>query len=380
MRVSLIQRILITAALVLNVRLDSARAESAEVHVMSFNILQDLGKTSSVDANAWVHAGGGSRRDRAVQVIRDTAPDILGLQEAEQNQVADLTATNVLSAYAFYGFGRDDAAGHGLHDGIFYRTNRFLRTAQGVFWLSETPDAPGSRHPGAAQIRIATWVRLTDRLAGRAYFVMSTHFDHASAVAREYSARLIRERISTLASNMPVIVTGDFNMYPYESAYAVLTARDTPGWTVLNDSLRAVVPIEGPNELTRHAFTGNAAGDRVDYILYSSAFTGLQAGIVRTSYDAGRFPSDHYPVTVTLAIEPRCPRITGFEATGAGFGLEWDAVPGIPYRVMASDDFESWFDAFPGETPLTTTGRTARAALGRFPGRNKRFYRVAYPR
>jgi endonuclease/exonuclease/phosphatase family metal-dependent hydrolase len=345
---------------------------------MSFNILQDVGNPGG-NADAWIYTGGPNRRERAVRVMVDAAPDILGLQEAEENQIAELTTTNALSDYGFYGFGRDDAAGNGLHDGIFYLTNRFVRTEEGVFWLSTTPDTPGSTYPGASQIRIAVWAKLTDRHTGRVYFVMSTHFDYASSLAREYSAGLIRERIGTMASNMPAIVTGDFNLYPYEDSYDILTNQVTPGWVVLNDSLRAVVPTEGANELTRHGFTGDTSGDRVDYIFFSPAFTATQADIDRTSYDGGRYPSDHYPVTATLTIEPKCPVITRFGQTLPELDIEWDSVPGMTYRIFESDDLLTWTNAFPGMPPLTATGTTAGVLVSPAPDCDRRFYRVAYP-
>ena len=346
---------------------------------MSFNILQDTGNPSSGNANAWIYTAGPNRRERAVQVIVDAAPDILGLQEAEENQVTDLTSTNALNAYGFYGFGRDDAAGNGLHEGIFYLTNRFARTDEGVFWLSQTPDTPGSKYPGAAQIRIAVWATLTDRHTGRALFVMSTHFDHNSSAAREYSAGLIKERIGTMASNMPAIVTGDFNLSPHEDSYDILTNQVTPGWMLLHDSLRAVVPSEGPDELTRHGFTGNTAGDRVDYIFFSPAFTATQAGIDTTSYDSGRYPSDHYPVTATLTIEPARPVITRLEQAGEGFDIKWDSVPEMTYNIIESDDLLTWTNTFPGTPTLTATGTTAGVVVSPTPQTAIRFYRVSYP-
>lgn len=344
---------------------------------MSFNILQDTGNPSG-SANAWIYTGGPNRRERAVQVMVDAAPDILGLQEAEENQVAELTSTNALSAYGFYGFGRNDADGNGLHEDIFYLTNRFARTDQGVFWLSQTPDTPGSQYPGAAQIRIAVWATLTDRHTGRAYFVMSTHFDYASSSAREYSAGLIKERIETIASNMPAIVTGDFNLYPYEDSYDILTNQVTPGWAVLHDSLRAVIPTEGSDELTRHGFSGNSSGDRVDYIFFSPEFTATEADIDRTSYD-GRYPSDHYPVTATLTIEPIRPVITSFDEIGETFEIEWDSVPEMTYNIVESDDLLTWTNAFPGTPPLTATGTTATVLVSPTPEPGRRFYRVSYP-
>jgi endonuclease/exonuclease/phosphatase family metal-dependent hydrolase len=367
----------VAALLMLAGGIPRSSAQPVGIRVMSFNILQDQGTPSSSNADKWIYTGGTNRRERAVQMIVDTAPDILGLQEAEENQVAELTTTNVLGAYGFYGSGRDNAAGDGLHEGIFYLTNRFVRTDHGVFWLSETPDTPGSKYPGAAQVRIAVWALLTDRHTDRTCFVMSTHFDYQSDSAREYSAGLIRERIGTMASNVPVIVTGDFNLYPYEESYDILVEQVTPGWVTLIDSLRTVMPTEGADELTRHGFTGNTAGDRVDYIFYSPAFTATQAEIVHTSY-GGRYPSDHYPVTATLTIEPNRPMITGVESTTGGVSIAWDSVPGMTYDVQESESLRPWSNLSSTVPQFTATGSVTTAEMAPL-GASSRFYRVSYP-
>ena len=62
-------------------------AESADLTVMSFNIRYSYGKPQEeVAGNDWTDAAH-PRRERAVQVIRDNSPDILGLQEARHLQM-----------------------------------------------------------------------------------------------------------------------------------------------------------------------------------------------------------------------------------------------------------------------------------------------------
>ena len=46
------------------------------------------------------------RRERAIRVIRDYKPDLLGVQEARDGQIDDLQ--EALPEYEFYGVGRDD--------------------------------------------------------------------------------------------------------------------------------------------------------------------------------------------------------------------------------------------------------------------------------
>jgi endonuclease/exonuclease/phosphatase family metal-dependent hydrolase len=323
------------------------RGEDVSLSVMSFNILEDLGTPSATDSNKWIYTPGPSRRDRAVRLIAEQAADIVGVQEAEPNQVADITTTNALAVYAWFGAGRVDGQSAGQHELILYRTNRFVRTDAGVFWLSLTPDVPGSKHPDAAQIRIAVWVQLLDRLSGHTCLVMNTHWDFVSATARQYSAGLMRARLGVLAPSGFVIVTGDFNMDQDEQAYGTLRGTGEPSGLQLFDSYRQVVPVEQANELTRHFFSGATAGRRVDYTFHTGEFTASTAAIVRTSYDGGRFPSDHYPVTAELRVSLVVPAIRTVEVNPERVSLAWSSVTGLPYRVRVSDDLLVWSKSFP---------------------------------
>lgn len=343
--------------------------------VMSLNIAQDTGTPSASNSNAWNYTAGPPRRDRAVRVIADQAADIVGLQEVETNQLANLTTTNALSAFAWYGAGRTDGQSLGQHEVILYRASRFVRQGAGVFWLSLTPDTPGSLYPGAGQVRIAIWARLLDLWSGRTLLVMSTHLDVTSSAARQYSAQLIRERIGILASNAHTIVTGDFNMYPNEAAYPILRGTADTNSLQLLDSLRAVIPAEGTNELTRHNFAGGTTGRRVDYIFFTGEFSASTAAIVRVTYDNGRFPSDHYPVTADFRLEPVVPQFLGAEQGAGGLVLTAASVSGLTYRILSSTNLQGWQDLVPPSTWLAT-GSVLRSALQPPEDAASLFYRV----
>jgi endonuclease/exonuclease/phosphatase family metal-dependent hydrolase len=204
----------------------------------------------------------------------------------------------------FYGVGRDDGKSGGEYVGIFYRQDRFSRTDAGTFWLSATPEKPGTSFytvPDAVP-RIASWVRLRDQQSGRQFLVLNTHFDHISAAARRKSAALIRERLTTLAGCLPAIVMGDLNTPEESTPLRTLLAEVGESERQLVDSYRAVHRQRSPDESTFNDWRGTLAGSRIDFILHTEEFTPTAAAIVRTSYD-DRWPSDHYPVTATLRIE-----------------------------------------------------------------------------
>jgi endonuclease/exonuclease/phosphatase family metal-dependent hydrolase len=352
-----------------------AAPSAVRLKVMSCNILEDANPPSA-STNAWLYTAGSGRRDRLVRVVADEAPDIACLQEAETNQVFDITHTNALSAYAWFGFGRDDGHSLGQHEFVLYRTDRFQQQGSGVFWLSLTPDTPGSQYAGTAKVRIAVWGRLLDRWTGRTYLVMCTHWDYQSAPARLYSAQLIRERIATLASNSLVILAGDLNMDPTDNAYPALLGTADPRSLQIRDSYRQAIPLEGANERTSHNFTGSTAGKRIDFIFHTGEFTTTTGTIVHTTYDGGRYPSDHYPVTATMNVAPDQPAMLGAAPDGGALELAWSSASGLPYRVRCSTNLQSWQDALPEAGDWIATGATSRCSIAIPQDAMHGFYRV----
>lgn len=270
------------------------------IKVMSFNIRYDDGEPSG-GANVWVSTAGEHRRGRALAVVSEYRPDILGVQEALHNQIIDLQ--HALPGYGFAGVGRDDGKMRGEYSAVFFRSDRFTKNSEGTFWLSETPEVPGSKYPETCCARIASWVVLEDtQTAGNPrYLVLNTHWEHnlTGQPAREYSAGMIRGRIASLSGGRPLIVMGDLNADEENVAVTSLLGSRDATEPPLMDSYRAVFPTRDPNERTFHAFDGGIDGSRIDYILFSDGFTAEDAAIIHTDFD-GRFPSDHYPVTAVL--------------------------------------------------------------------------------
>jgi len=128
--------------------------------------------------------------------------------------------------------GRDDGKKAGEFAALCYRTSRFIKVDGAYFWLSKTPDLPGSKSWHTACTRIVTWLMLRDRQSGQLFFIFNTHFDHASEEARVESAKLLRKQIDGITSGRPVIVCGDFNSTSSDTAYKILTNKSAPGFLV----------------------------------------------------------------------------------------------------------------------------------------------------
>jgi endonuclease/exonuclease/phosphatase family metal-dependent hydrolase len=277
----------------------TACAEPVALNVMSFNIRYSYGgHDEQATENNWTDPAF-PRRDRVIRVIRESMPDILGVQEARHLQIVDLQAA--LREFDFYGIGRDDGKTGGEYSGIFYDKNRFTRREAGSFWLSDTPEKPGTTFYKAenAVPRIASWLRLRDQRSRREIFVLNMHWDHIDVAARRQSARLVRERLADLADGLPTIVMGDLNAGENSAAVVALRGEDDAIGRPFADSYRIVHPQRKPDEATFGGWEGITEGRRIDFILHTDEFQPTAAAIVRTSYD-GHWPSDHYPVTATL--------------------------------------------------------------------------------
>jgi len=266
------------------------RTSASPLRVMTFNLRLDV---ASDGPNAWPH-----RRDWVAALIRFHAPDAVGVQEALAHMLTDLDAR--LPGFARVGVGRADGRTGGEFSAILYRTGRLELLDSGTFWLSPTPEVPGSKGWDAAIERIATWARFRDRRTGCTHVHLNTHFDHIGEQARQESARLIRLRLGSIAGSLPVIVTGDLNADPQSVPYRVFT-RDTiaSASTPLRDAYAMSRDGHYGPTSTWNAFRAIEPGRRIDYVLVSTRIPVLSHGILPDSWD-GRFPSDHLPVLAVL--------------------------------------------------------------------------------
>jgi endonuclease/exonuclease/phosphatase family metal-dependent hydrolase len=252
--------------------------------VMSFNLRRDK---DSDGPNQW-----NARREAAVEVIRRHAPDLLGTQEGLQDQIDYLhqhfPEYGVLGE-ARFGGRRDE------YNAILYRKSKFDVEETGNFWLSQTPDVPGSRHWGNLVPRMATWATFADKDTGGRFFHLNTHLDHLVPAARKRGALLIQQR---LPRHLPVLVTGDFNALQRGGTYRYLTGEDGAALTDSRWASATRVPTKWNG--TYHRFTGRGLY-RIDYILgrHVEQFSHYQ--VVRDRVH-GKLPSDHFPVVAQALL------------------------------------------------------------------------------
>jgi endonuclease/exonuclease/phosphatase family metal-dependent hydrolase len=244
--------------------------------------------------NAWPR-----RAEGVGGLIRFHDPDLVGLQEAQRNQLDDLQ--RLLPGYAWFGEPRSDGGPGDEHSAILYRTDRFELLGQGTFWLSETPAVPRSKGWDAALPRIATWGRFRDRVSGDTVVYLNTHFDHRGVRARAESARLLKRWLAGNAGSTRVVMTGDLNTTPGSEPLEILL--DPAGTLRLRDAIRvSAEPPYGPSS-TWNGFEALEPGQRIDYVLVGDGLRVLEHGILAETLDGVHFPSDHLPVLAEVVVQ-----------------------------------------------------------------------------
>lgn len=260
------------------------------LHVMTFNIRYNNPGDS---LNAWPY-----RIDKAVSQIRFHDTHLLGIQEALHGQVVDLQQG--LPSFRYVGVGRDDGKQAGEYSAIFYDTTRLQAMQSQTFWLSQTPDVPGSKSWDAAITRVVTWARFKDKKTGTEFFAFNTHFDHRGQEARKESARMLLDRIHKIAGNMPVVLTGDFNAQPADEPIKILT-DPTALMQVKDTKALSRQPHYGPTGTFNGFGPKEVNNEPIDYIFIRNDVRVLRHATLSQTWQ-GLFSSDHFPVFATVAL------------------------------------------------------------------------------
>ena len=265
----------------------AGKTVAQDMRVMSYNVRY---KNSIDSINGWEY-----RKANVAALVKYHKADVFGTQEANWDQLGDLEKS--LPEFKWYGIPRV-AGKNGEFTAIFYLKDRFTLMDSGTFWYSETPDVKESKSWDAFYPRIASWCKLKDKKSGSVFFFFNTHFDHRGEVAKEKSAEILRSKISSIAKNAPVIITGDFNSIDSSVPYKTMVAGG-----VLKDALHvSEMSHYGPvNTSSGFAVSNKPIRGRIDYIFVNDKVKVLQHATI-TDQQEGRYYSDHLPVISEVRI------------------------------------------------------------------------------
>ncbi len=228
------------------------------------------------------------RKDNVAQFVLDNKVDVVGMQEVTIKQLKDLRER--LVGYDYVGVGRTDGKEKGEFTPVFFREDKYEPLEKGNFWLSETPDVPGSKGWDAALERVASYVKLKDKATGKIFMAVNTHFDHVGVTARKESAKLIMKKIQEIVGDRPAVVTGDFNITEDDEAYTTMVTNEFK----MNDAYHMTAYHSGA-PYTFHNFCriSPLKAPKIDFIFITPGIKVLQSHIEREN--PKHQISDHNP-------------------------------------------------------------------------------------
>lgn len=220
------------------------------------------------------------------QLLKDECPDIIGFQETKIPQFEFLKVA--LSNYDFI-YKRRDNKPEGEANPIFYRKDKFQLLSFDTFFLSDTYKIMSNTW-GADCIRICTYGRFKDLKTNKEFMVFNTHLDHISAIARVKGVQLIKRIIKELnIEDIPYVITGDMNDFynsdPINELF--LEHRDASAFNNQQDII------------TFHNY--GTAQEKIDYIALSKLVKQIDYKVLTNKY-GDVYPSDHYPIMVTIDL------------------------------------------------------------------------------
>ncbi len=267
----------------------------AELIIVNLNIRYDNPEDGK---NKWEN-----RLPIVADFISESAPHLLGFQEVTHRQLLDLQ--KIMPDYDFVGKGRKDGLMGGEYNPIFYRKDRFHLLESGTFWLSDTPEEPGSIGWDAQLPRIVTWAKLKDREGGKIIFHFNTHFDNKGIDSRYKSVDLLVDRIEEISEVSPVVVSGDFNIRKDHPRYG------KQPYIHLIEMLKHQLQMESAEFVAEKVISAGATGNgfeenwqqrppnAVDYIFVNPGFK-VRSYQVDSIIRDGVFIADHWPVLAVV--------------------------------------------------------------------------------
>jgi len=268
-------------------------ADKNALRVMTFNIRYNEPKDG---VNAWAN-----RKTKVADVIRFHKADLIGVQEAQYNQLQDLE--KLLPDFAWRGVGRD-GENKGEFSAILYRRARFKLLENQTFWLSETPEKVGSKGWDANLPRIVTRAKFQDRQTKKTFFHFNTHFDHIGKQARTESAKLLLAQTQKITGKFPFVVTGDFNAKEDTDVYRILTGKTESANFKLIDARYVSQNGHFGGNSTFSAFKELIPENRIDYVLVGEGTRVLEHGVLSDRWD-GLWASDHLPVLAEIVFSKK---------------------------------------------------------------------------
>ena len=286
---------------------------SRELRVLQFNIQTENGNSAPFAVRAELYR----------RLLDQLRPDVVGMEEVTTTWRKWLDDYVFNDSYAGVGEARTNG---GEANPIYYRKDKYELIDSGTFWLSDTPDVPGSYLENVNYPRICTWVLLRDRATGNEFVHMNTHLDHNGQNNSTVGNDIRKSQLGVIVKfaqqfkDKPMFLTGDLNNRRTTSAgntYALIKIiegasnfkdKDGKKYSIKLADARLLAPVTvDENHLAtmtaqydESSTSYNPSREPIDYIFFNPANTEALTYetflISQNKYEI----SDHLPVFATF--------------------------------------------------------------------------------
>jgi len=230
-----------------------------------------------------------NRQERILDTIKTHRPDLIGFQEVTDNMREWLNTA--LCGYTLLGCGRGPDY-HGESTPIAYRKGGFEPLWLENFWLSLTPNVPGSSY-GIDQSgcpRITTAALLKPISGGEPFIFCNTHLDHKGKTARLLGSVQLLQYLTQKPHGF--ILTGDFNATPEAPEIEIFTSVKE----------RRIIDATAGLPGTFHGFGRLTEPKKIDYIFTDLPCDVSESFVVPDTPVEGVYISDHNPVCAFVEV------------------------------------------------------------------------------
>lgn len=239
---------------------------------MSFNILYSISQTPH-------------RKQLVIDTILNYMPDSVGVQECSVEWMNILKPA--LSQY-YDCVGELNNKTQKWYNAVFYRKDKFKLIETKTVWLSATPSFE-SKLEASTQFRTVTHAVLEDIATGSRYAHYNTHVDY-NEDARPVQLNILIKQLEK--TDLPIVLTGDFNFAQSSSFYNTLVA------TKMKDSKFAT-------DNTMDASTLNSFGTGsgiIDFCYVTLDSINVSKYRVVNTLINNQYSSDHFPVYIEFSL------------------------------------------------------------------------------
>lgn len=297
------------------------KPSSESLRVISYNIRGESVLDCAHD-NSW-----DVRKYKIQKLMYNYQPDIIGLQEVSSKYVSDLLV--LFPEYTCITF---DTSKEDKDVGLLIRTSRFIIEDRQYFWLSDNPwkqEIPLQPSWGARKPRIVVYATLFDRLTCKKCVIFCTHFDSTGIEVRVKSAQVLMQQQKKIASCLPVIIAGDFNLMMNPLKTDLIKKAEEAYMLLANtEELYDIRDFTGSHHFgpdgswigwpyDKYATPLGCIAERLDHIFVRHCQV-LQEGVLNLKvthdcatfispshddYDQILYPSDHLPIITDIIIQ-----------------------------------------------------------------------------